>query len=143
MQDARDNGAGVVFIDQLQYVENTKRQSIGSLNNTGEYWDVLNRARDLSDEGAICFAHQFNRSAMFADAMPAVEQAKGERSIEEVATLALGIWASKHMRKSKQARVGTLIARNHEYATWDMHIGLSQGCSFSIIGRVEDDDDDS
>jgi hypothetical protein len=141
VQTARDNGAGVVFIDQLQYVENTKGQSIGSLNNTGEYWDVLNKARDLSDDGPICFAHQFNRSAMFADSMPAVEQAKGSSSIEEVATLALGMWANKHMRKSRCVSVGTLIARNHEYAAWEMSVELSRGCRFEITGRVDDDDD--
>lgn len=138
---ARDAGADVIFIDQLQYVETSKGVSIGALNNTGDYWEVLNRARDLSDDGPICFAHQFNRSAMYADSMPLVEQAKGSSSIEEVATLALGIWANKDMRRSHMAHIGTLIARNHEYASWEMEYDLAHGCSFEIIGRITDDED--
>ncbi len=136
---ARDAGAEVIFIDQLQYVENEKGLSLGSLNNTGDYWNVLNKARDLSDDGPLCIAHQFNRQAMFTDKMPAVELAKGSSALEETATLALGMWANKDMRRSGILEVGTLIARNHQYAAWEMQVELSRGCDFTIIGRAPEE----
>jgi hypothetical protein len=35
--------------------------------------------------------------------------------------------------------VGTLIARNHMYAAWEMEVELSRGCSFNIEKRIEDE----
>jgi hypothetical protein len=139
---ARENGAEIIFIDQLQYVENDGGQSLGELSNTGDYWGVLDRARDLSDEGPICIAHQFNRSAMYAESMPSVEQAKGSSAVEETATLALGIWGTREMRRGNMMEVGTLIARNQEYASWDMEVEFKHGCSFTIIGRKKEDDEE-
>jgi DnaB-like helicase C terminal domain len=134
---AGDAGATVVFIDQLQFVE-VDGQSLGAWNETGKYWKVLDHARNISDEIPICFAHQFNRSTMGGDSMPDIKQAKGSSAIEETATLALGLWANKDMRQSSQCELGTLIARNSMYQSWEVGIELSQGCSFEIIGRVEE-----
>lgn len=136
---ARDAGADIVYIDQLQYVEGENGRALGELNDPGQYWGVLNRARNLSDDGPICIAHQFNRSTMHADEMPLVQQAKGSSAIEETATLALGMWASKDMRRSSMVEVGTLISRNNMFASWEMQVDLSRGCNFEIVGRVEDD----
>lgn len=136
---ARDNGADIVFIDQLQYVETDNGKALGELNEPGAYWGVLNRARNLSDEGPICIAHQFNRSTMFCDEMPVVQQAKGSSAIEETATLALGMWASKDMRRSSVVELGTLISRNSMFASWEMAVDLSRGCSFTITGRNDDE----
>jgi hypothetical protein len=137
---ARDAGADVIYIDQLQYVESNGR-SIGSHNLTGEYWDVLNRARDLTDDGPICFAHQFNREARYAEAMPSMEMIKGSSAVEETATLALGLWANKDMRRNGLLEVGVLCARNYQYAAWEMEVELSRGCGFQIIRRVLEDDE--
>lgn len=134
---AGDAGADVIFIDQLQYVE-VDGQSLGSWNETGKYWQVLDRARNLSDDIPICFAHQFNRSTMNADQMPSVQQAKGSASIEETATLALGLWANREMRQSSQCELGTLVSRNNNYLSWEVGIELSRGCNFEILGRVEE-----
>jgi hypothetical protein len=86
-------------------------------------------------------AHQFNRSAMGADKMPSVEQAKGSSAIEEVSTLALGMWANRDMRRSGIVEIGTLIARNVMYASWEMEFELARGCGFRIIGRAPEEDD--
>jgi hypothetical protein len=136
---ARDAGADIVFIDQLQYVEGENGRALGELNDPGQYWGVLNRARNLSDDGPICIAHQFNRSAMFCDEMPVIQQAKGSSAIEETATLALGMWASKDMRRSSVVELGTLISRNSMFASWEMAVDLSRGCSFNINGRIDDE----
>jgi replicative DNA helicase len=135
---ARDAGADVIFFDQLQYIE-VDGESLGSWNDTKKYWKVLNRARDLSDEVPLGIAHQFNREAMYADSMPPVQNAKGSSAIEETATLALGMFASKDMLRSGLVEVGTLIARNHMYAAWEMEVELSRGCSFNIEKRIEDE----
>jgi hypothetical protein len=134
-----DAGAQVIFFDQLQYIEGSESASLGEHNNTGEYWKVLNRARDLSDQIPLCIAHQFNREAMYADAMPMVQQAKGSSAIEETATLALGMWANKDMMRSKVIEIGTLIARNHSFQSWEMDVELSSSCSFSISRKIEDE----
>lgn len=137
---AQDAGADFIAFDQLQYIENKQGNSLGEMNKTGEYWQVLNRARDLSDKTPLLFAHQFNRDAMFAESMPAIQLAKGSSSIEEVATLAIGVWGNKDMRKSNVLEIGTLISRNYTFAAWELGIELSHGCSFDILGPVEDDD---
>lgn len=135
---ARDAGADVIFIDQLQFVENAKGQTLGGLNQTGEYWGVIDRARELSDTGPICIAHQFNRNTQFSDEMPPIEMAKGSSAIEEFATTAIGMWSNKDMMRSGIVEVGTLIARNHQYAAWEMAVDLTDGCNFSILGRKDD-----
>ena len=136
---AKDAGADCVLIDQLQYVE-IKGKSLGSWNETGQYFDVLDEARNLSDEIPICFAHQFNRSVMNAEAMPSVHQAKGSAAIEETATLVLGLWASKEMRKSRVCELGTLAARNHDYRSWEVNIDLSKQCSLEIEKVIDEDE---
>lgn len=135
---AGDAGAGSVFIDQLQYVE-VEGKSLGAWNEPGKYFEVLDRAKDLAETIPICFAHQFNRSTLHADGMPDVKQAKGASAIEETATLVLGLWASKEMRKSKRMEVGTLAARNGDFCNWEVEFDLSQQCMFAITGVVEDD----
>jgi len=134
---AQDAGAGAILIDQLQYVE-VDGKSLGAWNETGKYWEVLDRARNLSD--AVCFAHQFNRSIINADKMPSVEQLKGSAAIEETATLVLGLWASKEMRKSKCLEIGTLAARNADFRNWEVEVDLTHRCNFEITGVVEDDE---
>jgi hypothetical protein len=137
---ARDGGADIVLIDQLQYVENDKGKSLGRLNDTGEYWGVLNDARTLSDEGPIYIAHQFGRAAMGAESMPDIALAKGSSSIEEVCTLALGMWANKDMRRSGIVEIGTLIARNAvSWGSWEMEVDLTRDCRFTIVGRTDDE----
>ncbi len=135
---AKDNGAGVVLIDQLQYVE-VDGKSLGAWNKTEKYFDVLDHARNLSDEIPICFAHQFNRTTLNAEEMPVVQQAKGSSAIEETSTVVLGLWASKDMRKSGLMEIGVLAARNHNFRNWRVDVDLSKRCSFEITGVVEDD----
>jgi hypothetical protein len=134
-----DAGAQAIFFDQLQYIEASDNASLGEHNKTGEYWKVLNRARDLSDEIPLCIAHQFNRDTMYADSMPMVQQAKGSSAIEETATLALGMWANKDMMRSQVIEIGMLIARNHMFQSWEMDVELSSSCSFSISRKIEDE----
>lgn len=141
IHNARDAGASVVFLDQLQYVENEKGQSLGELNDTGEYFRAINKARNLSDDGPICIAHQFNRNAQFADKMPPIENAKGSSAIEEAATLALGLWANKDMRRSGILEIGTLISRNSMFMDWEVEVELSRGCNFEIIGEANHDEE--
>lgn len=140
---ARDAGAELVVIDQLQYVENGKGESLGSLNKTGEYFNVLDRARTLSDEGPLLVAHQFHRNPGGYESMPSVDHAKGSSSIEEVATLCLGAFANKDMRRSGIIEVGTLIARNAQLASWECEVELSRDTRFTIVCRNDEDNDGS
>lgn len=133
---AQDSGADVVFIDQLQYVE-WRGHSLGEKNETGEYFGALERARDLSDEIPICFAHQFNRTTLNLDKMPDIKQSKSSAAIEETATLALGLWANKDMRQSHLLEVGTLITRNAMFLDWEVKVNFSVECNFEMIGKVE------
>jgi hypothetical protein len=134
---AQDAGAGSIWVDQLQYVE-IGGKSLGAWNETGKYWEVLDRSRNLTDD--ICFAHQFNRSVINADKMPSIQQLKGSSAIEETATLVLGLWASKEMRKSKRFEIGTLASRNHDFCNWEVEVDLTRRCNFEIVGVVEDDE---
>lgn len=138
---ARDNGSDLILIDQLQYVENVNHHPLGERNDPGEYWGVLDNARDYSDEGPIYIAHQFNREAQYADKMPPIQQAKGSSGVEETATLALGMWANKDMHRSNLVEVGSIISRNYLNASWNMQVEMGKGCNFEIVGRVEEDDE--
>lgn len=142
IERALDNGADCIFIDQLQYVENDKGNSLGALNNTGDYWDALNIMRDYSDDVPIFVVHQFNRSVMNSKGMPEMQQGKGSSAIEEVSTLALGLWASKDMRRNNELEVGTLASRNYGYVNWRLKVDLSTGCSINLLHRIEDDEDE-
>jgi 5S rRNA maturation endonuclease (ribonuclease M5) len=138
VSQAKDAGAAVVFIDQLQYVEVDGR-SLGDWNETGRYFGVLDRARNYSDEIPICFAHQFNRTIMNAETMPVVEQAKASNAIAETATQVLGIWSSKEMRESSQFEIGTLASRNNNLRNWSAEVNLTNECRFDITGVAESD----
>lgn len=136
---ARDAGADLVIIDQLQYLEYAPERSLGEANDTGKYFKVLDRARSLSDEGPLFIAHQFHRNPGGYESMPTVDHAKGSSSIEEVATLCLGMFQNKDMKKSHQLELGTLVARNAEWANWSVDVNLTGGCDFTISSRLEDE----
>lgn len=138
---AGENGANLVVVDQLQYVETSNGKQLGAGDHR-DYWAVLNEARDLSDHMPLLIIHQFNRTVMFADKMPEMQQAKGAAAIEETATLALGLWANKDMRRSNVVELGTLAARNHTYQSWEVGIELSRGCDFELLGVAMHDDEE-
>lgn len=142
VERALNAGAEAIFIDQLQYMETRKGVNLGSANNTGDYWEVCNDLRDYSDDIPIFVVHQFNRSVMSAKEMPEAQQAKGSAAIEEVATLALGLWANKEMRRNNTVQLGTLASRNYAYESWNIEIELSRGCNFELAGPVEEDEDE-
>jgi len=139
VERAINAGASCIFIDQLQYIENRKGLNLGAQNNTGDYFEVVNDLRNYSDEIPIFIVHQFNRSVMNSSEMPEMQQGKGSSAIEEVATLSLGLWASKDMRNSNMLQVGTLASRNYSYETWEVGVQLSHGCRFDMIGPVDND----
>lgn len=137
---AGDAGADLVIIDQLQYLIDSKGVPIGERNDPGLYWGVGNRLRDYSDDIPINVVHQFNRSVMFADSMPEMQQAKGGSMIEEVPTLVLGLWANKDMRASGILELGTLASRNsYGLASWEIAADMQRGCSFNVNGLMENE----
>ncbi len=142
VERALNAGAQALFIDQLQYIENEKGNSLGEMNATGEYFGVCNTLRDYSDEIPIFVVHQFNRSIMNAKEMPEAQQGKGSAAIEEVATLGLGLWANKEMRRSNTVQLGTLISRNYGLDGWNLDVNLSTGCELIMRGKIEEDEDD-
>lgn len=139
VEKALDAGADCIFIDQLQYVETRRGVTVGAIGSTSDYFEIVNDLRNYSDLIPIFCVHQFNRSVMRADEMPEMQQAKASSAIEEVATLALGLWASKDMRSSNVVELGTLAARNYEHAAWELSVSLSRHCSLEMIGRIDDD----
>jgi len=140
VERAGDRGADFIVIDQLQYLETQTGKQLGACDPR-EFWQPLNAARDLSDHMPIVLIHQFNRTVMNADRMPEMQQAKGSASIEETATLALGLWANKDMRRSNVVELGTLASRNYQYQSWEIGIELSHSCDFQMIGVAEHDDE--
>jgi hypothetical protein len=141
VERARDTGADVIYIDQLQYIENDRGRALGSLNDTGEYFDVINAGRDLSDDGPLWIVHQFNRAARFSDEMPDMSLAKGSSAVEECATLALGLWANKEMKKSNQVELGVLASRNYTDKAWEIGVELTRGCDFELLREAVHDDE--
>jgi hypothetical protein len=142
IERAMAGGADYVILDQLQYVENEKGTNLGTLNDTGRYWETLSMLRDYSDEIPIFIIHQFNRSVLNAKEMPEMQQAKGSAAIEETAHLALGLWANKEMRKNNIIEVGTLASRSYSLKSWHVEVGLSQDCRMDMIGEVTEEEDE-
>lgn len=138
VQRARDHGADCIFIDQLQYVENRSGVAVGATNDTKDYFDVINRFRDYSDDGPVWIVHQFNRSILNSDAMPEMQQIKGSAAVEECATLVLGLWANKEMRKSNLVQLGTLTSRNYGLQAWEAQIRMRTTCNIQLIGKVDE-----
>lgn len=138
VERAKDAGAEVLFVDQLQYVENRRGIAVGATNDTKDYFEVINDFRDLSDDIPIWIVHQFNRSIMNADSMPEMQQVKGSAAVEECGTLVLGLWANKEMRKSNLVQIGTLASRNYGYQAWEAKVQMKNSCSISIIGKANE-----
>jgi hypothetical protein len=138
VERAMNAEATCIFVDQLQYVEDSRGRSLGSLNDTGSYFEVLNDFRNYSDDIPIWIVHQFNRSVMGADEMPEPQQGKGSAAIEEVASLELGLWANKDMRASNVLQIGTLESRHYSHQTWEIGIELTRGCNFMMNGPVDE-----
>jgi hypothetical protein len=141
VERARDDGAEVIYFDQLQYVEDSKGVPLYQAKPQ-EYGDVLNVARDLSDEGPLWIVHQFNRSAMFSDKMPEMQQAKGSSACEEVASLILGLWANKDMAKSGITQFGSIASRHFYDQSWEISVDLNRGCRFECVGIADQDEDE-
>jgi replicative DNA helicase len=143
VERALEAGSSCIFIDQLQYMENRNGVSLGAANQTGDYWEVCQDLRDYSDQIPIFVVHQFNRSAMSAQGkLPEMQQVKGSSAIEETGTLLLALHATKEQRKSNIVEVGTLATRNFEYKSWHLGVSLSTDCDISMIGEVEDEEED-
>jgi hypothetical protein len=139
VEHARDFEADVILVDQLQYVEFSKGRQLGS-GTPHDYWQVLNKARDMSDDGPIAFVHQFNRETRFMDEMPSMQYAKGAAACEEVASLILAMWANKDMRASNLMHVGAIASRHYVEQTWEIALDLTRGCKFECLGIVENDE---
>lgn len=139
VERALNAGASCIFIDQLQYMENRKGVNLGTANNTGDYWEVCNDLRDYSDEIPIFVVHQFNRSVLNAKELPEAQQAKGSAAVEEVTTLALGVWANKAMRKAGWMELGTLASRNYDYQSWQIGVRFRENCHLAMLGPIEDE----
>lgn len=135
---ALNAGATCVFVDQLQYVETRKGHSLGALNDTGAYFEVLDDFRNYSDQIPIFIVHQFNRSVMNSDGMPEPQQGKGSAAIEETATLELGLWGNKDMRASNIIQMGTLVSRHYQHAMWEFGIELTNGCRLMYNGSCDE-----
>lgn len=142
IERARDAGADCIFVDQLQYVENNRGIAIGALNDTKDYFQVINDFRDYSDDGPIWCVHQFNRSIMNSDKMPEMQQIKGSAAVEECATLALGLWASKTMRASNLVHIGTLTARNYGDKAWETQVLMKSTCGITLNGEVKEEEEE-
>lgn len=140
VERARDDGAEVIYFDQLQYIEDSKGVPLYQAKPQ-EYGDVLNIARDLSDDGPLWIVHQFNRSAMFSDKMPEMQQAKGSAACEEVASLILALWANKDMAKSGITEFGSIATRHFMPQSWEVGVDLNRGCQFNCLGVAEHDED--
>jgi replicative DNA helicase len=138
IQRARDSGADCIFIDQLQYIENRRGLAVGATNDTKDYFDVINHLRDYSDNGPIWTVHQFNRSILNSEGMPEMQQIKASSAVEECATLVLGLWANKEMKKSNMVQLGTLTSRNYGMAAWEAQIRMRTTCGIQLLGRVEE-----
>lgn len=140
VERARDDGAEVIYFDQLQYIEDSRGNPLFQAKPQ-EYGEVLNEARDLSDEGPLWIVHQFNRSTMFSDKMPEMQQAKGSAACEEVASLILGLWANKDMAKSGVTEFGSVASRHFMDQSWEISVDLNRGCQFECVGVANHDDD--
>lgn len=138
VEHARDNGADVIYIDQLQYLEARGRQ-LGAEDHKS-YWTVLNQARDLSDDGPIVLIHQFNRTTIGADKMPEMQQAKGAAACEEVCSLILGLWSNKSMSQSGIVHYGSIAGRYSENQIWEIALDMTHGCKYECVGIVEDEE---
>lgn len=138
IQHARDSGADCIFLDQLQYIENSKGIAVGATNDTKDYFQVINDLRDSSDSGPIWVVHQFNRSVLNADAIPEMQQIKGSAAVEECATLVLGLWANKEMRASNLNQLGVLTSRNYANQSWQTMVKMRTSCWIDLIGKIDD-----
>lgn len=137
-QRAIDYEADILYIDQLQYVENRHGKSIGATNDTKEYFEAINDFKDLSDDGIpVWIVHQFNRQAQ-GDDFPIMQQIKGSAAIEECATLVLGLHSNKDMRKSHVVQIGTLASRNYSPNRWDVRVEMADGCNLQLWGVSQD-----
>jgi hypothetical protein len=140
VQRARDEGCSAIFIDQLQFVENRKGIPLGSTNDTREFFDVINTFRDLSDDGPIWIVHQFRRGTNNLDSFPDMEFIKSSAAVEEAATLVLGLWASKEMKKSHIIQLGSMASRNYANRSWEIKSRMWDQCKLELIREVVDDE---
>jgi hypothetical protein len=140
VEHACDDGAEVIYIDQLQYVEFAPKHSLFSAKPQ-EYGEVLNTARDLSDDIPLWLVHQFNRSAQFSDSMPEMQQAKGAAAVEETASLIMGLWANKDMRRSGVTEFGMVVSRHFMLQSWEIGVDMNRGCQFECLGLADHDED--
>lgn len=138
VDNARNAGADLIIVDQLQYVETPSGRTVGAKNDTGDYWEVCNIFKDASKEIPILVVHQFNRETRFADEMPDIKLIKGSAAIEETGTLVLGMWANKEMHQAGIVEVAALAARNFSTKSWEVKMELNRGCEFRVLGETEE-----
>jgi replicative DNA helicase len=136
-QRAIDYEADLLYVDQLQYLENSNGHALGALNDTKDFFQVCNQLRDLSDEIPIWVNHQFNRTIQSQDSFPVMQQIKNSAAVEETGTLVLAMHSTREMRDNNVVQMGAVASRNYGLPIWEIATDMRKGCSLELIDRVD------
>jgi len=120
-EDARDLGAEILYIDQLSFLESTRR-------NDSRWMEVSYICEDLKEATQhfpVYIAAQFNREAANLTEMADLSKIGLSDSIGQTADTILGIHATKDMHDQNLIHLGIIEARSFQPEVWEIQVDMT------------------
>lgn len=133
-QLALEKGAGVVYIDQLKFIESLRKHE----NRWQEVEYVNEDLKDAAEDFPIMVAAQFNREAASMTEMADLSKIGLSDSIGQTADMLLGLYANKEMLQNNTIEYGVIDARNFQIARWHLRVEVGSRSDFSVERRLDD-----
>lgn len=139
-QIAKEHGAQAVFIDQLSWIESTRKASIDQ--RWREVAFICEDAKEAAMDFPVYIAAQFNREAQGAKSVFDLDLANIGLSdaIGQTADTLLGIYSSKEMKASGIMQYGVIDSRAFDQSAWEVKIELGLNTNFRVIEEIDPDD---
>lgn len=119
-QYALDKGADVIYIDQLSFIESTRRAPVEQRHVEVGY--VMEDLKDATHDFPVYVAAQFNREAASMDEMADLSKIGLSDTVGQMADTILGLYQSKDMRESHIVEFGVVEARNYGLHRWEIAV---------------------
>jgi replicative DNA helicase len=134
-QHAREIGADVVYIDQLKFVESTRKVAADKRHIEIEY--INEDLKEATEDFPIYVACQFNREAASMTEMADLSKIGLSDSIGQTADMLLGLYQNKDMQANHLVEFGVIEARKYGVHRWDLAVDFATS-NFNVDSKKVD-----
>ena len=135
VEDAKDLGAECLYIDQLSFLESTRRAN----TRWEEVAYICEDLKEATQHFPVYIAAQFNREAANLTEMADLSKIGLSDAIGQTADTILGIYANKDMHAQNLIHLGIIEARSFQPEVWEIQVDMTGKADdyFTVSNVVE------